>query len=612
MQQATTPKKRSGQMSASLDARLWEHLSGDTPFDAFASAWLAVQCGMIPECKRAMLIVESTDVARVEIVWPEGETARDLYGPIADARNKRRGVVSAGELDSTVVASYPILIDGKDMGAIGLVLGSADREVLVAGMRYLQWGIAGLRERLQGNAIRRDLNMSGTSAIVLDVLATALEERNFGSSTRAAVTSLAERYGCERVSFGLMRKGHAVVTAISHTAHFGREMNLVAMVESTMEEAVDEGGTVVYPPTSDTKAPARAHRELADSFGSGSILTIPMLLDGRFMGALSLQRGRDIPFNANEVETLDLVATALAPVLEGKRLNDRGFFTRTWDTISDVSGRFFKRDYALTKFVTVILIALTLLFSFWFGDYEIVGNAVVEGREQRAVSAGFEGFLGQAPARAGDMVKKGALLAALDDRDLKLERIKWVTERQQHSIAYERALSERDRTGLRVADSLIKQADTQINLIDEQLSRANMVAPFDGIVVTGDHSQQIGAAVQRGDVLFEIAPANSHRIMVSVPESEIASLQPGQRGRLVLAALPGDIFPIVVKRLNPVAKVVNGRNVFEVEVWPVEESTDLRPGLQGAAKIDAGRARVFWLWTHTFQEWLQFSVWRFL
>lgn len=606
-----TPSQQINAGSAKyLDPKVWEQLSTQSQFDQFATAWIQLQSGMIPECERALLSIDVNDLGRVEISWPSGASVKDIFAPVSDAQTKRRGIILPSQKDSAILVAYPIIVERQTVGAVGMALRDADRQSLAVAMRQLQWGAAWLRERIQSYHIKRENNGTSTSALVLDIIAIAMEEKNFNASATAAVTALAERFGCERVSFGTMRKRSARIVSISHTAHFGREMNLLAMVSAAMEEAVDRGSTIVFPPKNKDEVPVRAHRELGDAHGSGSIVTTPMMLTGRFMGAMTLERARDLPFSADEIETLDVLASALAPVFESKRLNDRSILTRSRDSIVEIAGRFFKRDYAVTKFVTVLILLLSLIFTFWYGDYVIVGDAVVEGREQRAISAGFDGFLRSAPARAGDLVKAGTLLASLDDRDLKLERVKWETERQQHAIAYERALSERDKTGLRVADSQVKQAETQINLIDEQLSRATMLAPFDGLIVSGDHSQEIGAAVQRGDVLFEIAPANSHRIMLSIPEAEIATLQPGMKGNLVLAALPGVKYPIEVKRLTPVAKVNGGQNVFEVEAWPVEETTDLRPGLQGAAKIEAGRARVIWLWTHKFQDWLRFTLWR--
>ena len=106
----------------------------------------------------------------------------------------------------------------------------------------------------------------------------------------------------------------------------------------------------------------------------------------------------------------------------------------------------------------------------------------------------------------GKTVKAGDTLATLEDRELALERLKWATERQQHAFEYDKALASRQPATINVIRSEIEQADAQIAMIDEQIARTRLTAPFDGVVVSGDLSQRIGGAVSRGETLFEIAP----------------------------------------------------------------------------------------------------------
>ena len=55
-----------------------------------------------------------------------------------------------------------------------------------------------------------------------------------------------------------------------------------------------------------------------------------------------------------------------------------------------------------------------------------------------------------------------------------------------------------------------------------------------------------------------------------------------------------------------------GRNYFRVEAVLEEPSEALRPGMAGIAKIDAGRRRLLWIWTHEMLDWLRLSTWSFL
>ena len=77
------------------------------------------------------------------------------------------------------------------------------------------------------------------------------------------------------------------------------------------------------------------------------------------------------------------------------------------------------------------------------------------------------------------MVRAGDTLATLEDRELSLERLRWVTERQQRVFEHDRALASRQPATINVVKSQIDQADAQLRLIDEQIARTKLTAPFD-------------------------------------------------------------------------------------------------------------------------------------
>ena len=67
------------------------------------------------------------------------------------------------------------------------------------------------------------------------------------------------------------------------------------------------------------------------------------------------------------------------------------------------------------------------------GDFRVSAGTVLEPQLQHAAIAPFNGYIKEAPVRAGDLVKQGALLARLDDRDLKIERLKWLSQQEELS-----------------------------------------------------------------------------------------------------------------------------------------------------------------------------------
>ena len=224
--------------------------------------------------------------------------------------------------------------------------------------------------------------------------------------------------------------------------------------------------------------------------------------------------------------------------------------------------------------------------------------------------AAFDGFIKDATVRVGDFVTKGELMMSLDDRDFLLERLRWVTERQRSLYQYERALGERNRVESRIAQSRAGQAEAWIDSIDQKIARTRMAAPFDGVIVSGDLSRSIGSAVQRGEVLFEVAPLDSYRVMLDVDESQIREVERGSRGRLRVASLPDEAFSLIVAKVTPVAIAEEGRNFLRVEAHVKGDATLLRPGMSGVGHIDAGKRRLIWIWTREFQEWIRVVAWR--
>ncbi len=150
-----------------------------------------------------------------------------------------------------------------------------------------------------------------------------------------------------------------------------------------------------------------------------------------------------------------------------------------------------------------------------------------------------------------------------------------------------------------------------VSLVRQQLSRASLTAPFDGIVTEGDLSQSLGAPVRKGHVLMTVAPRDRYRLIVEVDERDIDLVRQGQEGTLAPTARPGDRWAFSVSRVTPVARALDERNVFEAEGRFGESSVQgLRPGMKGVAKIAVGYRPLAWIMLRRAVGWLRLSLWR--
>jgi multidrug resistance efflux pump len=158
----------------------------------------------------------------------------------------------------------------------------------------------------------------------------------------------------------------------------------------------------------------------------------------------------------------------------------------------------------------------------------------------------------------------------------------------------------------------MSQVQSEIALLDDQLAHTRVLSPFDGIVVSGDLSQSLGSPVEKGKVLFEIAPLDSYRIVLEVDERDVADVQVGQRGHMLLSAFPSEPVDITVEKVTPVATAKEGRNFFRVEATLDRPHDRLRPAMEGAGKIDVDRRLLVWIWTHQVVDWVRLTFWSWL
>jgi multidrug resistance efflux pump len=241
--------------------------------------------------------------------------------------------------------------------------------------------------------------------------------------------------------------------------------------------------------------------------------------------------------------------------------------------------------------------------------YRLSAPARLEGSVQRVLVAPGDGFLKVAHVRPGDLVRAEQVLAEFSDQDLQLERRKWEGAVAQHENGYAAAMARSDRTQLMILHAKASEARAQLGLVEGQLARTRLTAPFDGVIIKGDLRQSLGAPVQRGEVLLTLAPAGTFRLIVEVDERDVGRIRPRQKGSLVLASMADHAWPFAIERVTPVAVARDGRNLFEVEAKLETVNPGMQPGLEGIAKVDVGAETVAWIYTHRVLDWLRVAFW---
>jgi RND family efflux transporter MFP subunit len=597
----------------------WAELRAPSSPEAFYQAWLTLQCGMVPDVLGGLVLIgpaERGPFAPVA-VWPR------LYGdlkPLTSAAERvmseRRGLVLQAEGAAgraPFQAAQPIEVEGSLCGAVVLDLSARPEEGLAHALRQLGWGTSWIETWLRRQAGSQADTRSERMQTLLRLVAAVPERDRFRAAATHLATEAATQLACDRVSIGFVHGQHVGLEAMSHSAQFGARSNLVRAIEAAMDEALEQERSIVYPPSSpDDGQVAQAHAALAQEFGSGAVCSVPLVRDAKICGVLQLERGADRPFDSETLALAEAAGALAGPMLELQRSEERWLWRKALESLRGGLEQLFGPHHVVLKLVACALAAVFLFFVFARGDYRVTARTVLEPEVQRAAVAPFDGYLAEAPSRAGDLVQEGDLLARLDDRDLELERLSSRSEVEQLTKQNRQALAARDAAEVRILTASILQARARLDLIEDRLARTQVRAPFDGVIVLGDLSQSLGAPVSRGDALFEIAPLDAYRVVLEVDESDIREIAVSQRGDLVLSAAPQDPLGFAVKTITPVSEAFEGRNYFRVEAEFDRTPENLRPGMEGVGKIEIDRRRLIWIWTHAAADWVRLAAWRWL
>ncbi|MEQ9459822.1 MAG: efflux RND transporter periplasmic adaptor subunit [Phycisphaeraceae bacterium] len=615
-----------GDLAASTQQHSEDPFGLDGPPDQFLARFLAAQRAAGLALAGAMLRPERQGVVEVLALDPApqaGEPRRPRW--LADAMPNVSAVLTDGKprvmphqdtsglyLGSPTghVALLPLRGENDVRGVAVYLLGDSNPGSAQQSLRRLELAAAGVSLFELRQTFKRkqaDLELMGGA---VSLLATVAEHDRFRAAAMAACNEIAQRTKAMRVSLGILRGRYIHLLAMSQTEQLNRKMRVVQDIESAMEECLDQDVEILVPASPEADYVSRATAELSEKHGPSRILALPLRLEGTPEAVLLIELPSDQSLTLRQVEGLRLAADLLAPTLIRQSRSDRWFGARAAAWARRHVGELVGPRHTWAKLTAIGLLAFLLIATLYPARYRVDGSFVVKAAQRQIVSAPFAGYLATVNVEPGDtVIPHITILATLDTADLYLERASLLAEIE----GFEKDLATARRDGeiaeLQIAQARIDEARARADLIAYRIEQASIRSTVPGVVIEGDLKQQIGVALELGQPLFEIAPLDDLYAELSVTESRINEVEPGQTGLFASVASPGKYLPFTVDRINPAAEVVEGRNVFKVRLRFDEPDATLQPGMQGVGKIDAGQRPLIYIWTRDAIRWLRMKLW---
>ncbi len=512
-----------------------------------------------------------------------------------------------------VLAAPLVKPDGSPLGAIAVVVpgvGSAELPGLAPLVESLAHLASALAARFQVAAAD-----PGAGVGAARDLARAAGFRNPRELAFAIANSLRNQIGAEQVALGVGRRSRVEILAISGYDEIRDESPGVQAIRAAMEECLDTGDRIVCQregPWSDEPVSTGhlLHRQWHEASSGSSVCSVPVPCeDGGTVLLLSLRRPMGEPWRRSDLDRIQELVAPYAGAFALLERAGRTLFEHAAESARELL-RQAARAESRARTLAAAAAALGLVW-FVFGTlpYRVAAPAVLEPGEVRRISAPFDAVIAESVVVAGDRVRRGQLLARLEDEDLRLERDRIRAELELERVAAAQALADGSAVEAELARARAEILRARLAILERRIERAVLRAPFDGVVVQGDLRRRVGESVPMGAELFQVAEDGHFVAQIRVPEHAIAAVEPGQSGEFASYARPDQTGRLEVLRVVPAAEATGSRKAYRVEASLELDRPWVRSGIEGVARIDAGSRPAWWVCLHRFTDWLRLRLW---
>ena len=228
-----------------------------------------------------------------------------------------------------------------------------------------------------------------------------------------------------------------------------------------------------------------------------------------------------------------------------------------------------------------------------FARVDLVGTAASD--RSVNLSARLSAYVQEVRATAGDRVKAGDLLVALDDREIREQLTAAEAQFKQAESEFKRTrqlfeAKASTEQALTAAESGFQAARAQVEQVRVMMSYAQVAAPLDGIVT--ERRVEVGDLANPGQILLAVYDPTRMRLEVPVPVRLLDRFAPNQDVQVKLdypaRAVAGKVTEIV-SEIDPHSRT------RKVKILLEDRSGDVLPGAFGRVWVDDAEHEGVWV-----------------
>jgi membrane fusion protein (multidrug efflux system) len=210
--------------------------------------------------------------------------------------------------------------------------------------------------------------------------------------------------------------------------------------------------------------------------------------------------------------------------------------------------------------------------------FEAIGT--IEAIEAITVVSEIDGAIVKLPFEEGSLIRKGAIIAQIDDSQLAAELSRAEALRDQSKVNYDRVKSVVDQQAgaaqdLDDAASSLKVAEANLALARARFSKTRITAPFDGSI--GARRVSVGTFIRTGQMIAELANIDEIRVNFTAPERVLPLVTRGAEVSVSTTAYAGYSLKGKIMAVEPVLDP--GTRTARVVARVANTGRRFRPGM---------------------------------
>ncbi|OEF07293.1 hypothetical protein A1QI_17675 [Vibrio genomosp. F10 str. 9ZB36] len=594
------------------DSELWPTFSRTNDPEQLGQTWLAIVLNQFSQ--RADIAIQdgllavgqpaSADYKTVAFTSNGAKSSAILKQVGEQAMQRLAPVVQSEEQKGLYFLACPLVVENQLYGVVILSLKLNHKSLLTKATEIVQWSIPVLVQRLTPSN-QYAIATEDSNSPVFSLLEQINQPVPIADMVEWVCTEQLKRFGLTRCVMVIADdKANSLLQVGTYTGELESKSETEVIISQAREALLQGNGPNKLSDNSDNIGLQLKHQ---DQVSWADWFTQPLTYRESTVHVLWLVSCDKVPTAAIRDQIQQTLFTISSPLVS--KYFEQQSLTRTLTKSTKVKLSNFFRNRKKTP-ITLGTFILLAAFLFWPVNYQVVADAKIVGAERRVISAPFDGYISKVAVRPGDELIKDQLMFSLDDKELELQKLDLKAKFVEVSRQMDAARGEYDIAKSNILAASQKRVEAEIRLINHKLSRTQILSSLDNaIVVSGDLIDAIGTPVRQGEVLAELSPLNQYKLLIEVEQLDIGYIALDQLGKALLTPIPNQPFEFTVSRVTPIAQAKDGKTVFRVEGVLQGDVSDLRPGMDGVAKVETVSQPRVWNWTRKLWAWVSIKTW---